>query len=194
MDVQHSKTLAAEYEYRNAEQEFIMRIVQRYLAVLAARNELHYLNAEKDAISVQLANARKRYKAGINTNADLYEAQASYDLAAAQVIVAETNLYDANAALEEVTNKSYSDIADLHQSFSPVYDGPDDIAQWIETAKDNNPELVASRYHVESLRHELERSGAGHYPKLDLVAKYFSYQCQLPGSWLIQYDRRAQST
>ena len=172
IDIQQAKTRVAEYEYRNAEHEFIMRIVQRYLAVLASRNELHYLNTEKNAINEQLANTKKRYKAGINTNADLYEAQATFDLAAAQVIVAETNIFDANAALEEVTNKTYVDITDLQHNFKPVYDGPADIAHWIETANDKNPELIASRYRVESLRYELERASAGHYPKLDLVAKY----------------------
>lgn len=172
VDLQQARSDVAEYEYRTAEQDFIMRVVQRYLAVLVARNDLYYLEAEKSAIREQLNNAKKRHLAGISTNADLYEAQASHDLAEAQAIVAIENLHDANAALEEVTNTPQPELADLSKDFIPVFAGPDDIKYWIEIADNHNPKLKASRYRVSALQYELDKSTAGHYPRLDVVAKY----------------------
>lgn len=172
IDASEAVSLAAEYEYKAAVQDLIMRVTRRYLAVLAARNDLDYLNTEKKAIQEQLNNARKRHNAGINTNADLFEAQATYDLAIAQVIVAESNLFDAKAALEEITSHTYPGLNDLKNKFIPVFDGPDNIEHWMSIAEENNPELIAARYRVASLQSEVSKSSSGHYPKLDLVARY----------------------
>lgn len=174
VDARRASSLAAEYDYRSTAHELIMRVTRQYLAVLAARNDLEYIETEKNAIDEQLQNARKRHKAGISTNADLYEAQASYDLAIAQVIVAESNLFDANASLEEITDRQYGDLSDLKDDFTPGFTGPAELQYWIDAAERGNPQLTASRYRIATLQHEVERSSAGHYPRLDIVAKYSS--------------------
>ncbi|MCI0591610.1 MAG: TolC family protein, partial [Gammaproteobacteria bacterium] len=53
---------------------------------------------------------------------------------------------------------------------------PPNIDEWTQTALDQNLQVIASRYAVDTAREEIGRQSAGHFPTLDLVANqsYFS--------------------
>src|SRR5947207_6496058 len=77
----------ADYQVRQAEatfgqaaQDLAVRTAQAYFDVLAARDTLALVGAQKAAISEQLAQAKRNFEVGTATITDTHEAQARYDL------------------------------------------------------------------------------------------------------------------
>src|SRR4029079_13936486 len=75
-----------------AEQDLIVRLSQAYFAVLAPQETLASAQANRRAISEQLASAKRNFEVGTATITDTREAQARFDLANAQEIAADNDL------------------------------------------------------------------------------------------------------
>ena len=73
-----------------ATQDLLVRVSQAYFDVLAAQDTLAFVQAQKAAVSEQLASAKRNFEVGTTTVTDSREAQARYDLVVAQEIAAET--------------------------------------------------------------------------------------------------------
>jgi len=58
-----------------------VRVAQAYFDVLASQDSLAFIQAQKVAISEQLAQAKRNFEVGTATITDTHEAQARYDLA-----------------------------------------------------------------------------------------------------------------
>ncbi|MGD8934108.1 MAG: TolC family protein, partial [Gammaproteobacteria bacterium] len=172
LDITDSKILVAEAEYKAAQQDLITRVLQKFFESLAARDNLEFSIAERDAIKEQLEYTRKRYKVGKNTITDYLEAKAAYDLAEAQVIAAQDLLRDTLDAIKEMTGVPPEELAPLGNEFKPVTPEPLDSDHWVAEAEDKNPTLIAARYQVQTADYEVDRFKAGHYPKFDIVASY----------------------
>lgn len=170
--VTEANILAATAEYKAAQQDLISRVLDRFFKSLAAYDNKGFSIAERSAIQEQLTYTQKRYKIGKTTVTDYLEAQAAFDLADAQVIIAQDLLADSLDAIEEITGTPPNKLAQLGDNFSPITPNPLNIKYWVEEAEKNNPTLIAARYEVESAKHEVERFKSGHHPKLDVVAKY----------------------
>src|SRR5437868_2389444 len=78
------KSAAASYDA--AAQSLIIRVAQAYLNILLAEDNLRFTQAQKRALERQMNQAQQRYKVGLNTMTDVYQAQAAYDLMVAQEI------------------------------------------------------------------------------------------------------------
>jgi outer membrane protein len=172
LDITDSKILVAEAEYKAAQQDLITRVLQKFFEGLAARDNLEFSVAERDAIEEQLEYTRKRYKVGKNTITDYLEAKAAYDLAEAQVIAAQDLQRDTLDAIKEMTGVPPEKLAPLGDEFKPITPDPLDADHWVAEAEDRNPTLVAARYQVQTADYEVDRFKAGHYPKFDIVASY----------------------
>src|SRR4051812_18716561 len=70
----------AEAQFYQATQDLIVRVAQGYFDVLAAENSLAFIQAQKTAISEQLAQAKRNFEVGTATITDTNEAQARFDL------------------------------------------------------------------------------------------------------------------
>jgi outer membrane protein len=79
---------AADYQF--AEQDLIVRVADRYFAVLGAEDDLSFALAELEAIEKQLEQADQRFEVGLATIIDVTEARAAYDLATAAIIEQKT--------------------------------------------------------------------------------------------------------
>ena len=172
LDITDSKILVAEAEYKAAQQDLITRVLQKFFESLAARDNLDFSIAERDAIEEQLEYTRKRYKVGKITVTDYLEAQAAYDLAEAQVIAAQDMLRDSLDAIKEMTGVPPEELAPLGNQFKPITPQPLDADHWVAEAEEKNPTLIAARYQVQTSDYEVDRFKAGHYPKFDIVASY----------------------
>ena len=82
----------ARSKLRAAEQDLIVRLTQAYFDVLGAADTLATVQANKKAISEQLASAKRNFEVGTATITDTREAQARFDLALAQEVAAENDL------------------------------------------------------------------------------------------------------
>ena len=172
IDIADAESQAAASEYKLARQNLIVRLTEAYFEVLYAVDNKTFADAEEKAIGKQLQNIKRRYKVGKSTITDLQEAQASHDLAIAQVIIAQDDYEDSLEGLTQLTGLQHSNIAGLSPSFEPGKLEPANLAYWVKLAEENNKKLQADRHSIQALRYQIENEKSGHYPKLDLVARY----------------------
>ena len=160
----------AEAEFRQAEQDLILRVSQAYFDVLVAGENLRVVELQKVAIGQQLELAKKTYEVGTATITDVHEAQSRFDLSTAQAIAAENDLAVKQRALAVVTGKEYAAFAALREPVALVSPEPLDMAAWAQAAERDNPAVVAQQALTEIASLEADRARAGHQPTLDLIA------------------------
>ncbi len=162
----------AEVDFEAAQQDLIVRVVTRYLDVLAAEDRLTSIHADRLAIARQLEQAKQRFEVGLIAITDVQESQAAYDQSVANEIQAKRELATARYLLREITGEYISTLSAPRDDFPLVSPNPADEASWIDIAMSQNLALVSSRFEEEIARDEISFRRSGHYPTLDLVANY----------------------
>lgn len=159
-------------EYRSAEQQFVLRVAQRYFDVLSARDTLRFTRAEARALERQLDQAEQRFEVGLSAITDVHEARASFDDARARVIVSENELDDAEEALEELTGRAMPPLKSLQDELPLRGPDPEEPQQWVETAVASNPALEARQHAADVADQEIDIARSGHYPSLEFQASH----------------------
>jgi outer membrane protein len=162
----------AEAQQKAAEQDLIVRAAQAYFDVLTSAQALNSVQAQKVAVSEQLAAAKRNFEVGTKTIVDTHQAQAQYDLVLAQELVAQNDLRTKKLALDQLVGSSNMQPEALKGNAALRAPMPADVEQWVATALENNAQLRMSRLSYEIARLETQKQNAGHLPTLDLTAKY----------------------
>ena len=160
----------AEAIRESAQQDLIVRVAQRYFDVLAAEDRLTSINADRDAISRQLEQAKQRFEVGLIAITDVQESQAAYDQSVANEIGAKRSLATAREFLREITGEYVSELDAPGEDFPLLVPSPNSEASWVELSLSQNLNLVASRLDESLARDEISFRRNGHYPSIDLVA------------------------
>ena len=161
---------ASEAAFSVVRQTLILRTAQAYFDVLTAQDALASLKAEKAAISEQLASAKQHFEVGSATITDTHEAQARYDLATAQEFAAQNDLDVKRAALQQIIGKPASELATLRSGVTLQRPLPAQIERWVDSAEQQNFDVVSKQLSLEIAMRNISRNRAGHYPTVDLVA------------------------
>lgn len=163
----------AQAEYGAAEQELMVRVAERYFAVLAAQDALRLARAEKESIGRQLEQAQQRFEVGLSAITDVQEAQARYDTTVAVEISAQDNLASSHEQLREIIGENRENLDPVGDAdFKLVTPEPHELQAWVDTAIKQNPSLAAARAGSEAARQQIQIARAGHYPTLDANASY----------------------
>lgn len=162
----------AEAEFASVTQDLIIRVADRYFTVLAASEGVRFAQAELEAIERQLDQAQERFEVGLIAITDVKAAQASYDLAVSREIRARNDLENAREDLRRLLGQPAGELSRLVDDLEFSLPDPDDPDRWVETAIEQNPDLLAALAGAEAARHGVRQARAGHYPTLDLVASY----------------------
>ncbi len=162
----------SEAQFRNAEQDLVMRVAQAYFDVLLAQDNVQLAEAQKTAIFEQLQQAKLNFEVGTATITDTHEAQARYDLVSAQEIAAQGNVEIKKSALQQLTHSKPGSLRQLGAQFKSELPQPAAMGKWVEQAQQHNPQLAVALASAELAEKELVRNRGGHYPTLDLVASY----------------------
>jgi len=160
----------AEMQYGLAKQDLVVRVAQAYFDVLLAQETLSTAQAQKVAISEQLASAKRNFEVGTATITDTHEAQARYDLTTAQEIAATNDLLVKRGALQILIGKDAGELKNLKPGVLIVRPQPDAVGPWVASAEKDSLSVQLSQAGLEIAGREVERQRAGHYPTLDLVA------------------------
>jgi outer membrane protein len=128
------------------------------------------LRAEKDAISEQLASAKMHFEVGSATITDTHEAQARYDLVTAQEFAAQNDLDIKRSTLQQIIGKPPAELATLRTGVALQRPQPAQIERWVDSAEQQNFDVVSKQLSLEIAMREITRNRAGHYPTVDLVA------------------------
>ncbi|HEU4372397.1 MAG TPA: TolC family outer membrane protein [Telluria sp.] len=163
----------SEAQFAQAQQDLITRVSQAYFDVLAAQDTLELTGAQKTATTEQLASAKRNFEVGTQTITDTHEAQAAYDLVVAQEFAAANDLENKKSALQAIIGSAPTALAPLKTGVALASPQPAAIEPWVSSAENQNYGVVVSELSLESAKRDIQRSRAGHYPTLDLVASSF---------------------
>jgi outer membrane protein len=159
----------AKADLETAEQDLMVRLSQAYFDVLTAQDVLNTAQANQKGISEQLASAKRNFEVGSATITDTREAQARFDLATAQVLVAENDLRTKKLALDQLVGKKNVQPKPLAQPVVlPVLAG-DTVEPWVARVEESGM-VRKARSGYEVAQFETRRTEAGHLPTLSLDA------------------------
>ena len=162
----------SDYELAVSKQNLILRSSQLYFDVLLAQDKIHLIEAQKQAISSQLEQARARFEAGTSTITDVNEDKARFDLIQAQYIAAVNDLEIKKRALQALIGDMPQSLMAVREDLVPQTPAPSNIEKWVEMANSANLRIAIQRQALEIVAQEVDRQNAGHLPSLDLVGSY----------------------
>ena len=97
----------AALQFSATSQGLILQSAEAYFGVLRAQDNLATTKAEEAAFKRQLDQANERFDVGLSDKTDVLEAQAGYDNARANRLIAERNVADAFQSLTTLTDRLY---------------------------------------------------------------------------------------
>jgi len=166
------KVAQAEAVFGQVAQDLIVRVAQAYFDVLASQDNLAFIQAQKTAISEQLAQAKRNFEVGTATITDTHEAQARFDLALSQEIAANSDLEIRKSALQQIIGKFPDGLVPLKPAIELSPPKPNAMEPWVANAEEQNLGVRVQLAALEIATREIERSRAGHYPSLNMVGSY----------------------
>ncbi len=155
-------TREAEATFAANQQNLIVRVVEAYLLVLRAQDNLEASRAQERAFERQLEQTQQRFEVGLIAITDVYEAQAAYDLSQVRRIEDENYLQVALESLSVLTGQQHANLNVLKEDFGIAAPEPTDRASWVDFALDNNFTLKAAKYAEEAARQNAKAKATEH--------------------------------
>lgn len=180
---------AAEAQLEAASQELVVRSAQAYFDVLAAQDSLAFVQAQKAAVSEQLAAAKRNFEVGTATITDTREAQARFDQTVAQEIAADNELRVKRLALDQLVGRTGVNPWRLASGVTLPALEPAELGRWLERAETAHPQVRQASTGLEVAKLETAKAQAGHLPTLDAVAQYQAVRTPSSASSLPPYLR-----
>ena len=168
-----ARVAQAEADYQVSRQDLAFRVAQSYFNVLAAQDSVAARQAALASVDRQLASARGRFAAGLIGIAEVDQALAARDSAAAGVIQAKRELSSTALLLTEITSESFDTLKRPADSIELAGPNPDNLERWASMAMEQNPALLASRLAADVAQERVSSSYGGHLPSLDLLASRY---------------------
>ena len=165
-----SQVAGAEATYRAAAQNLILRTATAYFNVLSAVDTLQAQESSLKAYTLQLQQARERFKVGLIAITDVEQARAARDTAAANVIIAKQTLANAQDQLEVITGRQYTILDEPGSDMPLVMPTPASQGQWVSTALKQNLTLIASRLGANVAQYNVRAAFGNSLPTISLVA------------------------
>jgi outer membrane protein len=162
----------AEATFGQAYQDLIVRVAQAYFDVLGAQDTLVLVRAQREAISEQLAQAKRNFEVGTATITDTHEAQARYDLNGATEIAAVNDLESKRRALQLLTGKETGELRPLRADIRLTPPNPNDMQTWVELAEKQSYQVQVADAANEVAALETKRATGAHLPTLDFFATH----------------------
>lgn len=157
----------SEQERQAAEIALGGEVIDRYLLVLQAEDDIVYLAAEKEAIESQLKRLRAMRERQMAKVTDLYEVEAYFQ----GILTREIETRNARAIglerLRETTGVAVSQISPLVRETLPPVPGTE--SQWVTDSVATNPALLALESATEAAKRLIDSSKAEHIPTVALA-------------------------
>ncbi len=154
------------------EQNLILQSSDVYFSVLRAQDNLAASRAEESAFKRQFDLASERFDVGLSDKTDVLQAQAAYDAARANRLVAERMVSDAFQAVTTLTNVDLAALEGVKHSLPILAPTPNDATAWVNTATEQNLGLQAINFAVQAAQDSVKQRKSGHAPTVDAIAQY----------------------
>jgi outer membrane protein len=136
--------------------------------VLVAQNNLGAAQANKKAISEQLASAKRNFEVGTATITDTREAQARFDLATAQEIAADNDLRTKRIALDQLVGRTGAAPKPLAAPVALPAITPNNLEAWV-TSAETAPSVRKATLALEVAELEIEKAKSATSPTVKLT-------------------------
>ncbi len=172
LDQSDNQIAQAEARFQAQQQTLMLQVVEAYFNILSAQDTLTFAEAEKTAIGKQLEQAQQRFEVGLIPITDVYEAQAAFDEANANVIDAANEVDNEKENLRELIGHHEKELDLLAEEMPLIHPEPADLDAWAKAAENNNFNIIAQLNQTEFARKNIALQRSGHIPTLDIVASY----------------------
>jgi protease secretion system outer membrane protein len=159
----------AQFDIRNS--DLFIRLLSAYSDAKFAEDQINLYSAQRDTLAEQRRLNDRLFAKGEGTKTDMLETQARLDIAEAMLLEANDALQTARNTLSGIIGMDAVQLDGLSTDFKAI-PMVGDFQEWRATAEKSNPELSAARYSLEIAEKEIDKSRAGHAPRLDLNASY----------------------
>lgn len=160
------RVAAGQASLRATESALFSQVVAAYMDVL--RNQaLVSLNANQvDVLGVNLEASRDRFEIGDLTRTDVAQSESRLALATADLRNAQANLIQSREIYIQLVGSAPDDL----QPPPPLPGLPASPIQAVETALENNPDLIAAREQAQAAGFDTEVAGSGRLPSVSVFA------------------------
>lgn len=163
----------ADADFEFARQDLVIRVAHAYLSALASLESVTFAKAELADVKMMYERAEARYKSGMAPVTDFYDANARLASVNALLIKAEADHRDALQAIREISGAPAGQLKALKDELPIVLPNPENPEHWVKTALENNLKVKSTQYDYDISQKEITRQLSGHFPKIDLVGRYY---------------------
>lgn len=163
---------SAQADLAFAQQDLIIRVAEAYFGVLKAQEELRIAKTEEKSLKTQLVEIKNRFKLGLVRDTELFEVQASYDIARAVRLKAEGEVDNLKETLRLITSQSTVLVNPLPDDIPVEAPKPFEVEDWVDFAKRNNYQVVAAQFAVDGAADKKREKRSSHLPTVDLFFDY----------------------
>ncbi len=167
----HSIVEQQEANQKDALQNLMYNVVERYFKILEYNDTLNLIIQEISSTQKELDQLRRQYEMQVVKITDVYELEAKLDSLAADKIAAATQVDIAKQNLMELTGQEVNGILQLRNDipFEPL---TGDIDTLVAQAKERNPALLAQQKSIAAAATNVDQQKARHLPTVDAQASY----------------------
>lgn len=163
-------------------QQLVVRLVEAYVETLLAQDHVKIAETQLESLEELKRINERMLQKGEGTTTDVLETQSKHAIAQAHLIETQDNLAVAQLKLETLIGQKITKLDRLSDLFNYRAIQLQDYDSWYALAMDRNAEVATQRHLVISGKEEINKSQAGHVPRVDLVA---SLSRNLSGSPII---------
>ncbi|HRB28546.1 MAG TPA: TolC family outer membrane protein [Nitrosomonas sp.] len=163
-------------------QQLVVRLVEAYVETLLAQDHVKIAETQLESLEELKRINERMLQKGEGTTTDVLETQSKHAIAQAHLIETQDNLAVAQLKLETLIGQKITKLDRLSDLFNYRAIQLQDYDSWYALAMDRNAEVATQRHLVTSGKEEINKSQAGHVPRVDLVA---SLSRNLSGSPII---------
>ena len=165
VDSAEASVLAERAALVDAEQQLLLDASKAYLDVLEAQQVLDINVKNENALQKQLVITRDRLRIGELTKTDANQAESRLKVAAASRLQAEGDLLNKQKTYARITGQ----MPGILLPVSLTLELPATQEDAVETAKKNNPKVIAAQYNQQAARADVRVAEGSLLPEVSLV-------------------------
>ncbi|SBS25793.1 Outer membrane protein TolC precursor [Marinomonas aquimarina] len=161
------------FTYTRAEQELIYRVSEAYLKALQAAQRVYITQEKLESLQLKVDQSTRMNELGVGGRLNVLRARSSRDVAKSDLLQAQSQLDDAQTALENITGEAIELPANWVQNSHRVLPNllTGEREDWLQQVADN-AQVLAEMSNVRAKELEAEASTSQHLPTLNFQLTY----------------------
>ncbi|MFM2643849.1 outer membrane channel protein TolC [Vibrio chagasii] len=172
LNISEKTAREADARYAVTQQSVIYNITEAYFDVLSAKDNLRFVQSEKEALAKQLNQTEQRFAVGSAPITDVQDAQAQYDNVVAQEIQAQNSVENALEEVRAITGQPASNLSVLDINRFSTSMPELSVNDLVKKASNENLQILAGRIQKDIAKEQISLADSGHLPTISLTTGY----------------------